>query len=113
MLIYIISILLIRTIANLGIQRANIYLKQTLTPAQTTELQALGITVYFSSWIPPTDNNPDGFYIADMPVNTLNAVESKDYIARLDTTETKLNLQSSIISRYNAMEEKADEVKIL
>jgi hypothetical protein len=74
-------------ITNLGNQRIYIYLKQQLAAAQTSELMALGITVYLDSWVPPTGNNPDGFYLADLPVVKLDALAAKDYVVRLDTAE--------------------------
>ncbi len=81
---------------NLNIQRVFIYLKQQLTPAQASELQALGITVYLNSWIPPAGNNPDGFYLADLLVGKLDALAAKDYVVRLDTAEKLLQPQSDL-----------------
>jgi hypothetical protein len=82
--------------SNLNIQRIFIYLKQPLTPAQTGELQALGITVYLNSWIPPAGNNPDGFYLADLPVDKLDALAAKYYVVRLDTAEKQLHPLSDL-----------------
>jgi hypothetical protein len=72
---------------NLDIQRVYIYVKQQLTPSKTSELQALGITVYPDSWIPPVGNNPNGFYLADLPLDKLESLAAKDYVVRLDTAE--------------------------
>ena len=74
-------------------QRIYIYLPQQLTATQADELRALGITLYLDSWIPPVGNHPTGFILADMPVDKLNALASKDYIVKLDTAERKLELQ--------------------
>jgi hypothetical protein len=81
---------------NLNVQRIFIYLKQPLTPAQTSELQALGITIYLNSWIPPAGNNPDGFYLADLPIDKLDTLAAKDYVVRLDTAERQLKPQSDL-----------------
>lgn len=78
---------------DIGIQRIYIYLKQQLTQAQITELQALGVNVYLNSWIPPAGNNPDGYYLSDLPVDKLDALAAKDYIIKLDTAERQLNPQ--------------------
>ena len=82
--------------AILGVQRIYLYVQQQLSPAQTSELQALGITVYLDSWIPPVGNNPNGFYLADLPVDKLDALAAKDYVVRLDTAEKSLQPQSDL-----------------
>ena len=56
----------------------------------------MGITIYPDSWIPPAGNNPDGFYLADMPVDKLDALAAKDYVIRLDTAEKQLKPQSDL-----------------
>jgi adenine C2-methylase RlmN of 23S rRNA A2503 and tRNA A37 len=73
--------------ANLNVQRVYIYLAQKLTTDQAAELTALGITLYPVSWIPPVGNHPDGFMLADMPVNKIDQLAAKDYVIRLDTAE--------------------------
>ncbi len=82
--------------SNLNVQRVFIYLKQPLTSSQTGELQALGITLYLNSWIPSTGNNPNGFYLADLPIDKLYALAAKDYVVRLDTAEKLLQPQSDL-----------------
>lgn len=83
-------------VSNLNIQRIYIYLKQPLTPSQTSDLQSIGITVHLDSWMPPVGNNPEGFYLAEMPVDKLDALTAKDYITKLDTAEKQLQLQSDL-----------------
>jgi hypothetical protein len=78
----------------LGTQRIFIYLAQQLTPAQITELTGLGITIYPDSWIPPLANHPNGFVLADMPVDKLDALAAKDYVIKLDTAEQQLQPQN-------------------
>jgi hypothetical protein len=73
--------------SDLEIQRIYIYLKAQLTQTQIGELQALDIKIYINSWIPPAGNNPDGFYLADLPIDKLDALADKDYVLRIDTAE--------------------------
>ena len=72
---------------NLDIQRIFIYLAQPITPAQAQELQAIGITLYPDSWIPPTDEHLEGFLVADMPLDQLAQLAARDYVLRLDSAE--------------------------
>jgi hypothetical protein len=75
-------------------QRIYIYLKDPLTAAQRNELQVLGIIIYLNSWISPVGNNPEGFYLAEMPIDQLDRLAAKDYVIRLDTAEKQLRPQS-------------------
>jgi hypothetical protein len=74
-------------------QRIFIYLSQELGKAQAEELEGLGITLYPDSWIPPVGSHTAGFLLADMPVDKLNNLASKDYVVRLDTAEQQLQPQ--------------------
>jgi hypothetical protein len=82
--------------SDLEIQRIYIYVKEPLTQTQIGELEALGITVYLNSWIPPAGSNPDGFYLTNLPIDKLDALAAKEYIIRLDTAETILSPQSEV-----------------
>jgi len=64
-----------------------IYVKEPLNEKQSEDLSALGVNVHTDSWIPPVGSHPLGFFIAEMPVDKLEAVAARDYIARLDTAE--------------------------
>jgi hypothetical protein len=75
-------------VESISVQRIYIYSSQPLTGPQTDELKSLGVTVYADSWIPPVGNHPQGFILADMPVDKLDAVANKTYIIKLDTAET-------------------------
>ncbi len=83
-------------IDNLESQRIFIHLKQALSPSQTEEIEALGVTLYQESWIPPVGNHPTGFLIAEMPVDKLEALAELDYVIRLDTAETQLEPQNGL-----------------
>jgi hypothetical protein len=72
---------------NLNIQRLFIYLSKQLTQSQIEELEALGLNLFLDSWIPPTGSHPQGFIIADMPIEKLEKLASKDYVIRLDSAE--------------------------
>jgi hypothetical protein len=83
-------------VTDLNIERLYIYLKQQLTQTQINDLQALGITIYLNSWVPPAGNNPDGFYLADMPIAKLDQLAAKDNVVRLDTAERQLQPQGDL-----------------
>jgi len=78
---------------NLNIQRIFIYLSKPLTQPQIEELEALGLSLYLDSWIPPTGSHPQGFIIADMPIEKLEKLASKDYVIRLDSAERQAQPQ--------------------
>jgi hypothetical protein len=73
--------------ADLNKQLVFIYVKEPLSAAQAEDLSALGVTVHSDSWIPAVGSHPLGFFIADMPVDKLEALAARDYIAKLDTAE--------------------------
>jgi len=78
---------------NLEIQLIFIHLGQELNTSQIEELEAMGITLYLDSWIPPVGAHPTGFLTADMPVDKLEALTTKDYVIKLDTAEQVLEPQ--------------------
>lgn len=75
---------------NLEIQRIFIHLSQEPSQSQIEEFEAMVITLYLDSWIPPVGAHPTGFIIADMPIDKLEELASKDYVIRLDTAERQL-----------------------
>jgi hypothetical protein len=75
------------SVENLSIQRIFIYFTQKPTAVQVKELQDLGIILYMDSWIPPVGTHPAGFIVADMSVDKLDDLASKDYVVRIDTAE--------------------------
>jgi hypothetical protein len=79
---------------NLSLQRIFIYLNQEPNQNQVAELQALGITLYLDSWIPPVGAHPAGFLLAEMPIDKVNDLAAKDYVVRLDTAEQLAQPQS-------------------
>jgi clostripain len=81
---------------DLEMQRIFIHLAQEPTLKQLEEMEALGIIPYPESWIPPVGNFPTGFIVADMPVDGLGELATKDYIAQLDTAEQLLEPQNDL-----------------
>jgi len=79
---------------NLGMQRIFIHLAQQPTAQQIDELEAMGITPYPDSWIPPVGGHPTGFIVADMPIDKLDELAGKDYVVQLDTTEQVIEPQT-------------------
>ena len=82
-------------VENLAIQRIFIHLAQEPSQSQVAELEAMGITLYPDSWIPPIGEHPTGFILADMPIDKLADLAAKKYIIRLDTAERQLEPQGS------------------
>jgi hypothetical protein len=56
----------------------------------------MGITIFLNSWIPPVNNQPTGFLLADVPVDKIDALAAKKYVVRLDTAEKQLQPQSDL-----------------
>jgi clostripain len=81
---------------DLDMQRVFIHLAQEPTDKQLKELEALGITPYPESWIPPVGEFPTGFIVADMPVEGLGELAGIDYVAQLDTAEQLLEPQNDL-----------------
>ncbi|UCG55288.1 MAG: hypothetical protein JSV32_03490 [Dehalococcoidia bacterium] len=79
---------------NLEIQRIFIHLSQKLNASQIEELEAMRITLYLDSWIPPVGNHPTGFLLADVPIDKIEELAEKEYVVRLDTAERQLEPQA-------------------
>ncbi len=81
---------------NLDVQRVFIHFSQEPTVQQIEELEAMDITPYPDSWIPPVDEHPTGFIVADMPVEKLGELAGKEYVVELDTAEQMLEPQNDL-----------------
>ncbi len=68
-------------------QKLFLYFEQQPTSSQIVELEALGVTVYPESWVPPLENHPAGYVFANMPVDKLNNVASIDSVVSLSSAE--------------------------
>ncbi len=89
----------------LSTQRVFVYLSQPPSQLQIEQLEAMGITLYLDSWIPPLENHPTGFLVADMPVDKLNELAAKDYVLSLDSAERTVQPQNDLAAmRINAAE---------
>lgn len=75
---------------DLGNQRIFIHLQEPPDDSQLKELESIGVFLYLDSWIPPLENHPTGFLLADMPVDKLAELAEIDYIIRLETAERAL-----------------------
>ena len=80
-------------------QRIFIHTTENLSQAQVEELEAMGLTLYPNSWIPPVKDHPTGFILADMPVDKLNELSGKNYVIRLDTAERVLEPQNYLAAQ--------------
>jgi len=86
-------------VGDLNKQRLFIHLVQEPSQWQIAELEAMGLTLYLDSWIPPLKNHPTGFIIADMPVDKLLTLAEKDYVVSLDTAERVLEPQNYLATQ--------------
>jgi subtilisin family serine protease len=86
-------------VINLNQQRIFIHLVDELNQSQTKELEDMGLTLYQDSWIPPVGNHSTGFIIANMPLDKLNKLASKNYIVRLDTAEQFLKPNNDLAAQ--------------
>ena len=77
-------------------QQIFIHSPEMLTSSQISELENMGITVYPESWIPPVGAHLTGFIIADMPIDKLDELATKDYISTLDTAERYLEAHNDL-----------------
>lgn len=75
---------------NLESQQVFVHFKHEPSPEQITELESMGLAVYPETWVPPVGSHPTGFMMADMPLESLEALSSREYIARLETAERRL-----------------------
>jgi len=77
-------------------QQIFIHSEEMLTPSQMEELESMGLTLYPESWIPPVGSHPTGFIVADMPIDKLDELAAKDYVATLDTAERYLEAHNDL-----------------
>lgn len=77
-------------------QRIFIHTSEELNQAQVKELEDMGLTLYPESWIPPVGSHPTGFIVADMPVDKLDELAARDYVATLDTAERYLEAHNDL-----------------
>ena len=75
-------------------QRIFIHLQELPDDSHVKELESMGIVLYIDSWIPPLENHPTGFLLADMPVDKLAELAEIDYIISLETAERALDSQN-------------------
>ncbi len=85
------------SVSKLDRQLVYIYVNGPLSMEQAEDLISLGIDVIEDTWIPAVGNHPLGFFIAEMPVDRLESLAARDYIARLDTAERKAQSQCQVL----------------
>ena len=73
--------------AEIDRQLIYIHIKRKLNAAKITSLKKIGVTVYEDSWIPPLENHPTGYVIANVPINRLYDLATKIYVVKLETAE--------------------------
>ena len=73
--------------AEIDRQLIYIHIKRKLNAAKLTSLKKIGVTVYEDSWIPPLENHPTGYVIANVPISRLYDLAVKTYVVKLETAE--------------------------
>lgn len=73
--------------AEIDRQLIYIHIKRKLNVAKIASLKKIGVTVYEDSWIPPLENHPTGYVIANVPINRLYDLAAKTYVVKLETAE--------------------------
>jgi subtilisin family serine protease len=68
-------------------QRVFLHFRSFPGPAELSELKGLDVKVYQDTWIPPLENHPTGFMIADLSVSRALEVAGLDYIVRMSSAE--------------------------
>ncbi|MBI2850849.1 MAG: S8 family serine peptidase, partial [Chloroflexi bacterium] len=86
-------------LADLTRQQIFLHLAQKPTQSQIAELQADNVTLHLDSWIPPVGNHPTGFILADMPVDKLETLAGRGYVARMETAERLLEEQNDLAAQ--------------
>jgi subtilisin family serine protease len=80
----------------LGNEKVFIYFAKPPTTKQVNELGALGVEVYPDSWIPPVGDFPNGFVLADIPIENIDSVATRNYIHRIDSAEQLSEPQNNL-----------------
>jgi subtilisin family serine protease len=74
-------------ISNLDTEKIFLYFGKYPTASQKKDLKSSGITLYPDSWIPPVGGFLSGYMLADMPIDNVYDLASKNYIQKIDTAE--------------------------
>jgi len=86
-------------LGDLTMQQIFIHAEEKPDPDQLTELEDLELIVYQDSWIPPLENHPTGFLLADMPVKRLEELASIDFVISLNTAERTFEAQNDLATQ--------------
>jgi subtilisin family serine protease len=68
-------------------EKVIIYMSDYPTTVQIEQLETLGVECYLELWVPPLENHPFGFFVANMPVSELNNVLSIAFVKKMDSAE--------------------------
>jgi len=86
--------------------RVNIYASTFPTPIEMNRLKDLGATPHPESWIPPLENHPYGFFLAEISSRLLVRMMALPFVKRVETAEQTARPQNNLA--YKAI--KADLV---
>jgi subtilisin family serine protease len=68
-------------------EKVFIYFAKPPTANQAKELGGLGVKIYPDSWIPPVGDFPTGFVLADIPIENIDSLATRNYVHRIDSAE--------------------------
>ncbi|MFC2011412.1 S8 family serine peptidase, partial [Chloroflexota bacterium] len=84
---------------DLNKQQIFIHFTEEPTQSQIEELEADNISLHLDSWMPPVGGHTNGFMLADMPIEKLEALAGKGYIVRLETAERVLKPHNDLATQ--------------
>jgi subtilisin family serine protease len=90
------SLLSEEDLASVDTEKVFLYFEEKPSIAQIDDLAELGIIAYPESWIPPLNDFPTGFVVAEMPVDQLNNLAGKSFIAAIDSAEERVMTQNDL-----------------
>jgi len=83
-------------------QKVFLHFRSYPGPGELSELKGLDVKVYEDTWIPPLENHPTGFMIADLSVSRALEVADLDFIARMSSAE-KLRFPDNNLATAGAL----------
>lgn len=95
-----------RPLSTVQTQKLFLHFDRYPVPAQVSELESLGVTLYPSSWLPPTPNHPTGFMYAEAPVGAIPDLAGRSYVSAMQSAEVSAkpkNDQAALAMNVNTV----------
>ncbi len=94
------------TLSTVQTQKLFLHFDRYPVPAQVSELESLGVTLYLSSWLPPTPNHRTGFMYAEAPVGAIPDLAGRSYVSAMQSAEVSAkpkNDQAALVMNVNTV----------